>query len=303
MQQLYTDATLACDGKFYSVHKLVLSTCSDYFSAMLDRTNCKNPVIVLKDIKCEDLEALLDYMYLGEVNVRQSDLATLIKAAECLRVKGLAVPDDEPPTTKKKDSQPRRSESASSPPAKRKRRSEPVDDGRDDVRPSRVDNRQPSPALSSSRPKSPASSSTPLSPVYHHRSTPPKQPPLDPAIASSPKTMTAQPGDDGGASGDQIDSNDGNNHSFSDQTEPLVKVEMEDGSGPDLETYDLSNDGAFKEEGDDGGSNVGDGGDLSNDLPEFLQQAASGPMGGAAFGHSSFSGGSSFQPVSTQCNT
>ena len=51
LQQLYTDATLACEGKFYEAHKIVLSTCSDYFSAMLDRiekTNCKNPVIVLK---------------------------------------------------------------------------------------------------------------------------------------------------------------------------------------------------------------------------------------------------------------
>lgn len=34
-------------------------------------------------------------MYIGEVNVRQNDLASLIKAAECLRIKGLAVPDDD----------------------------------------------------------------------------------------------------------------------------------------------------------------------------------------------------------------
>ena len=87
--------TLACDGKFYPVHKLVLSTCSEYFSDIFDRTPCKNPVIVLKDIQCQDLEFLLDYMYIGEVNVRQNDLASLIKAAECLRIKGLAVPDDD----------------------------------------------------------------------------------------------------------------------------------------------------------------------------------------------------------------
>ncbi|KAK8394192.1 hypothetical protein O3P69_006403 [Scylla paramamosain] len=91
----YTDVTLACDGKFYPVHKLVLSTCSEYFSDIFDRTPCKNPVIVLKDIQCQDLEFLLDYMYIGEVNVRQNDLASLIKAAECLRIKGLAVPDDD----------------------------------------------------------------------------------------------------------------------------------------------------------------------------------------------------------------
>lgn len=91
----YTDVTLACDGKFYPVHKLVLSTCSEYFSDIFDRTPCKNPVVVLKDIQCQDLEFLLDYMYIGEVNVRQNDLASLIKAAECLRIKGLAVPDDD----------------------------------------------------------------------------------------------------------------------------------------------------------------------------------------------------------------
>lgn len=35
-------------------------------------------------------------MYAGEANVAQSDLARLIKAAECLRIKGLAVPDEGP---------------------------------------------------------------------------------------------------------------------------------------------------------------------------------------------------------------
>ncbi|XP_042227483.1 longitudinals lacking protein, isoforms H/M/V-like isoform X2 [Homarus americanus] len=63
---------------------------------MFERTNCKHPIIVLKDIRHEDLEALLNYMYVGEVNVLQTDLSGLIKAAECLRIKGLAVPDEAP---------------------------------------------------------------------------------------------------------------------------------------------------------------------------------------------------------------
>ena len=36
-------------------------------------------------------------MYLGEVNVLQEKLSSLIKAAECLRIRGLAVPDEDPP--------------------------------------------------------------------------------------------------------------------------------------------------------------------------------------------------------------
>ncbi|XP_042233476.1 zinc finger and BTB domain-containing protein 7C-like isoform X3 [Homarus americanus] len=92
----YTDVTVACEGKFYPVHKLVLSTCSDYFLKMFECTPCKHPVIVLKDVQSKDMEALLSYMYAGIVSVAQSDLAQLIKAAELLQIKGLAVPDEPP---------------------------------------------------------------------------------------------------------------------------------------------------------------------------------------------------------------
>lgn len=95
-KESYTDVTITCGGKFYPVHKLVLSTCSEYFEEIFERTQCKHPVIVLKDIKHEELEALLNYMYLGEVNVLQAELAGLINAAECLKIKGLAVPDEAP---------------------------------------------------------------------------------------------------------------------------------------------------------------------------------------------------------------
>lgn len=90
----YCDATLVCEGQFYNVHRIVLSVCSEYFDAILDRTPCKHPFIVLKDVKTEDLEALLCYMYVGEVSIAQNDFARLLKAAELLSIKGLAVTDD-----------------------------------------------------------------------------------------------------------------------------------------------------------------------------------------------------------------
>ena len=49
----------------------------------------------MKDISSEEVEYLLNYMYVGEVNVSQEKLANLIKAAECLRIKGLAISDDD----------------------------------------------------------------------------------------------------------------------------------------------------------------------------------------------------------------
>ena len=101
LQENYSDVTLACDGKFYPVHKLVLSSCSEYFEQMFDQAQGKHPFIVLKDIRGEELECLLSYMYVGEVNVVQEKLSGLIKAAECLRIKGLAVPDEEPKRDKR----------------------------------------------------------------------------------------------------------------------------------------------------------------------------------------------------------
>ncbi|KAK8375762.1 hypothetical protein O3P69_008480 [Scylla paramamosain] len=123
-KERYTDVTLACEGKFYPVHKLVLSTCSEYFEKMFEHTPCKHPVVVLKDIKCADMEALLSYMYDGVVSVLQQDLARLIKAAELLQIKGLAVPD-EPPLKElsKKNAYPWSSrDDRSSPHPKRRRR-------------------------------------------------------------------------------------------------------------------------------------------------------------------------------------
>lgn len=97
LQELFSDATIACDGHFYPVHKLVLSTCSEYFAGMFERTPCKHPIIVLKDVGHKDVDFLLSYMYGGEVSVAQADLPNLIRAAETLRIKGLAAPDEPPP--------------------------------------------------------------------------------------------------------------------------------------------------------------------------------------------------------------
>ena len=50
----------------------------------------------MKDVPARDLEALLDFMYRGEVDVTQENLASLMKTAEGLQVKGLAIADGNP---------------------------------------------------------------------------------------------------------------------------------------------------------------------------------------------------------------
>ncbi|KAK8376164.1 hypothetical protein O3P69_008704 [Scylla paramamosain] len=125
-KERYTDVTVACEGKFYPVHKLVLSTCSEYFEKIFENTPCKHPVIVLKDVNRCDLEALFCYMYEGAVSVAQSNLGRLIKAAEVLRIKGLAVPDEPPISDRRTASSHHHhsSDDRSSPHPKRRRREE-----------------------------------------------------------------------------------------------------------------------------------------------------------------------------------
>ncbi|XP_018024871.1 broad-complex core protein isoforms 1/2/3/4/5 isoform X8 [Hyalella azteca] len=129
---MFVDVTLACGGKIYSAHKFVLSTCSDYFQKIFSKNTSTNPIVFMKDVSCNDIEALLDFMYHGEVNVPQSSLGSLIKTAEGLQIKGLAVPDDPPSSRKKQDRDKRERDPSSSshyesrsPPPKRRSRNSP----------------------------------------------------------------------------------------------------------------------------------------------------------------------------------
>ncbi|XP_055919145.1 longitudinals lacking protein, isoforms H/M/V isoform X7 [Eupeodes corollae] len=84
------DCTLAAEGKFLKAHKVVLSACSPYFATLLSEQYDKHPIFILKDVKYQELRAMMDYMYRGEVNISQDQLAALLKAAESLQIKGLS---------------------------------------------------------------------------------------------------------------------------------------------------------------------------------------------------------------------
>ncbi|XP_069947433.1 uncharacterized protein [Cherax quadricarinatus] len=86
----YCDATIMCEGRFFPVHRIVLGMCSSYFEKIFDYLDCKNPVIVLADIKSAYLEVLLSYMYSGEANILQKLLPGVLHTASVLKVKGLS---------------------------------------------------------------------------------------------------------------------------------------------------------------------------------------------------------------------
>lgn len=84
----FTDVTVSVpqDNLQIKCHKIVLAACSTYFRDLLLDSPCKHPIIVLTNIKKTEVRAILDYMYRGEVNIAQSELTGLLKAAAMLKV-------------------------------------------------------------------------------------------------------------------------------------------------------------------------------------------------------------------------
>ncbi|XP_075217841.1 uncharacterized protein LOC142322648 [Lycorma delicatula] len=88
----FVDVTLACEGQSIKCHKVMLSACSTYFEELLSQNPCQHPIVLMKDLCFWEIQALVDFMYRGEVNVSQDKLPQLLKAAEALQIKGLAGP-------------------------------------------------------------------------------------------------------------------------------------------------------------------------------------------------------------------
>ncbi|XP_049854375.1 broad-complex core protein isoforms 1/2/3/4/5-like isoform X4 [Schistocerca gregaria] len=84
------DVTLSCEGKRIKAHKMLLSVCSTYFRDLFKENPCQHPVIIFRNVKFEDLVALIDFMYHGEVNVMQEQLTSFLTTAELLAVQGLS---------------------------------------------------------------------------------------------------------------------------------------------------------------------------------------------------------------------
>jgi len=86
----FFDITLACEEEQVQAHKLILSACSPFFKQVLHKHTHSHPLLYLKGVKYVDLEAVLNFMYHGQVNVAQDELNSFLQVAEDLKVKGLS---------------------------------------------------------------------------------------------------------------------------------------------------------------------------------------------------------------------
>uniref|UniRef100_A0ABK9MFA2 BTB domain-containing protein n=1 Tax=Glossina morsitans morsitans TaxID=37546 RepID=A0ABK9MFA2_GLOMM len=101
------DVTLAAEGQFVKAHRLVLSVCSPYFRKMFTQMPANQHAFVfLKDVSHTALKDLIQFMYCGEVNVKQEALPAFISTAEALQIKGLTDSDPPPSQTPPEPSTP-----------------------------------------------------------------------------------------------------------------------------------------------------------------------------------------------------
>ncbi|CAH2056044.1 unnamed protein product, partial [Iphiclides podalirius] len=94
LTEQFADVTLACESRQLRCHKLVLSACSAYLERLLLQNPCKHPIVLMRDMRFSEMQALVDFMYKGEVNVTQEELPSLLKSAEALQIRGLCSSDN-----------------------------------------------------------------------------------------------------------------------------------------------------------------------------------------------------------------
>ena len=63
----FFDVTIATEDNQVEAHRVILSACSPFFRQILNRTHHHHPLLYLKGVRFDDLSAVLNFMYHGEV--------------------------------------------------------------------------------------------------------------------------------------------------------------------------------------------------------------------------------------------
>ena len=87
----FTDVTLVSgDGTLHKAHQIILSSGSGVFMNILQNSKHPQPLIFLKGMKDQNLEAILDYIYFGEVTIPQDNIREFLSEAQEYKLNGIA---------------------------------------------------------------------------------------------------------------------------------------------------------------------------------------------------------------------
>ena len=90
-ETVFTDVTLACeDGKRrVEAHKIILAASSPMLQNLLSGNKQPCQLIYLRGVQLKDLEAVMDFIYLGEARLPQENLESFLSLANDLQLRGL----------------------------------------------------------------------------------------------------------------------------------------------------------------------------------------------------------------------
>ena len=93
--QDFFDVTLVSeDDIFVKAHKVVLSASSEFFKNILHQVNHTKPTIYLNEVESEQLRFILDFIYQGEVEIKNEEVESFLKVATELKINELVNNDD-----------------------------------------------------------------------------------------------------------------------------------------------------------------------------------------------------------------
>jgi len=89
--QDFTDVTLTCEGeKLIKAHKVILSASSSFFRrVLLDHTSEENLLLCLLDVSVDQLESLVEFIYLGEVRIPEEKLTDFLELGKTMEICGI----------------------------------------------------------------------------------------------------------------------------------------------------------------------------------------------------------------------
>ena len=86
----FADVTLASeDGQQVEAHRVILAAASPFFQNLLKRNKHSHIVVCLRGVKSAYMNAIMDFIYLGEAKIDQENLESFLVIADELKLKGL----------------------------------------------------------------------------------------------------------------------------------------------------------------------------------------------------------------------